>query len=44
MQHTFLACTESTTDVDWLQTALAPMGQVLTVGDTLDARLGLLGA
>lgn len=44
MEHTFLACTHNVTDVEWLQTALAPMGQVLKVGETLDDLLGLIDA
>lgn len=44
MAQTFLACTELDTDISWLQSALAPMGQVLRVGQSLDELFGLIDA
>lgn len=44
MGRTFLACTELDEDISWLQSALAPMGQVLRVGQSLDELLGLIDA
>lgn len=44
MAQTFLACIELDTDITWLQSALAPMGQVLRVGQSLDELLGLIDA
>lgn len=44
MTQTFLACTELEADLSWLQTALAPMGQVLRAGQSLDELFGLIDA
>lgn len=42
MEHTFLAASQRAADTEWLQEALAPLGQVLRAGDTLDELLGLI--
>jgi len=44
MTQTFLACTELEADLSWLQTALAPMGQVLRTSQSLDELFGLIDA
>lgn len=44
MGRTFLACTNEDDDISWLQSALAPMGQVLRVGQSLDELFGLIDA
>ncbi|TBU92098.1 pilus assembly protein [Phytopseudomonas dryadis] len=42
MEQIYLAQTRRKQDLDWLQAALAPQGQVLNVGETLDEVLGLM--
>lgn len=42
MELTYLACSCSATDIDWLQEALAPLGKVLKAGDSLEELLGLV--
>ncbi|MGI3129381.1 AAA family ATPase [Halopseudomonas pachastrellae] len=44
MEHTFLSCTASNADLEWLEAALAPLGQLLRVGETFDELLGMLDA
>ena len=44
MTQTFLACTELEADLSWLQSALAPMGQVLRTSQSLDELFGLIDA
>lgn len=42
MQYTFLAASQHVDDGTWLQETLAPLGQVLKAGDTLEELLGLI--
>ncbi|WP_248732310.1 pilus assembly protein [Pseudomonas sp. MWU13-2517] len=42
LSQTFLAITRNTTDLEWLQGALAPLGQVVSAGSTLDELLALV--
>ncbi|WP_437882594.1 pilus assembly protein [Pseudomonas sp. LRF_L74] len=45
MSQTFLALTRNATDMDWLQSALVPVGQVLSAGrGSLDELLSLVDA
>jgi len=44
MTQTFLACTNLDADITWLQSALAPMGQVLRSTQSLDELFGLIDA
>ena len=43
LSQTFLAITRNSTDLEWLQGALAPLGQVINVGGgSLDELLALV--
>ena len=42
--QTFLACTTQDADINWLQSALASMGQVLRASQSLDELFGLIDA
>ncbi|QXI29167.1 AAA family ATPase [Pseudomonas vanderleydeniana] len=42
LSQTFLAITRNTTDLEWLQGALAPLGQVVSAGGSLDELLSLV--
>ncbi|AKA26842.1 AAA family ATPase [Pseudomonas chlororaphis] len=43
LSQTFLAITRNTTDLEWLQSALAPLGQVVSAGNgSLDELLALI--
>ncbi|TFF02269.1 pilus assembly protein [Pseudomonas sp. BCA14] len=42
LSQTFLAITRNNTDLEWLQGALAPLGQVVSAGSTLDELLALV--
>lgn len=44
MTHTFLTCSGGNADIQWLQEALAPLGQLHSVGETLDEVVGMLDA
>lgn len=42
LSQTFLAITRNSTDLEWLQGALAPLGQVVSAGGSLDELLALV--
>jgi len=42
LSQTFLAITRNSTDLEWLQGALAPLGQVVSAGGSLDELLSLV--
>ncbi len=42
MDNTFLVCSRNESDVEWLQSALVSVGQIVKVGDTLDEVLRLM--
>lgn len=42
LSQTFLAITRNDTDLEWLQGALAPLGQVVSAGGSLDELLALV--
>ncbi|KAA0874093.1 AAA family ATPase [Nitrincola tapanii] len=42
MEHTFIACTSNDSDVEWLQNALASLGQLVKCSDHIDEMTALV--